>query len=389
MASPVIVATARTPIGRRGGWLAGLKAVELLRHVQLEVIRRAGLAPTDIEQIIGGCVTQAGEQSLNVTRNAWLNTGLDYRVGCTTVDVSCGSAQQANHLLAALIAADAIEVGIACGVESMSRVPIGVNLSNGPGHYKTRDYPWDDPPKSQFGAAERIAKRQLHSRTDVDEFAVRSQRLAARAVAEGRFDGELTAIEAPVLDTRGVPTGESRTVTRDQGVRDTTLAALAALRPVLVDGIHTAGNSSQVSDGACAVLWMSEDRARAQGIRPRARLIHQVVTGGDPYFLLDGPVIATSKILGRARMSVADIDRFEVNEAFSSVVLNWTQQHKADIDRVNVSGGAIALGHPLGCTGARLIVTALHELERTDAELALVTMCCGGSLGTASILQRV
>jgi acetyl-CoA C-acetyltransferase len=389
VACPVIVAGVRTPIGKRGGWLAGLKAVETLRHVQLEVIRRAGVRPGDVEQIIGGCVTQVGEQSLNVTRNAWLNSGLDYGVGCTTVDVSCGSSQQANHLIAALIAADAIDVGIACGVEAMSRVPLGANLANGPGHYKTTEYPWNDPPKSQFGAAERIAKRQGHSRTDVDEFAVLSQQRAAQAAAAGRFDEEISPIEAPILDAVGAPTGDRRTVTRDQGIRETTMAALAGLEPVMADGIHTAGNTSQVSDGACAVLWMSEDRAEAEGIRPRARMLHQVVTGADPYYLLDGPVTATTKILTRARMSIADLDRFEVNEAFSSVVLNWAQQHKADLGRVNVSGGAIALGHPLGCTGARLLLTALHELERVDAEFALVTMCCGGSLGTASILQRM
>ena len=387
--SPVIVAAARTPIGKRGGWLAGLKAVELLRHVQLEVIERAGIEAGQVEQIIGGCVTQSGEQSLNVTRNAWLSTGLDPGVGCSTVDVSCGSAQQANHLISALIAADALDVGIACGVESMSRVPMGVNLYQGPGHYKTADYPWQDPPHSQFGGAERIAQRQGISRADADGYGVRTQQRAARAWAEGRFDREVTEVLAPVLDQDGAPTGQSRSVTRDQGLRETTLQTLAGLRPNIEGAVHTAGTTSQVSDGASAILWMSWQRARELGLRPRARLSHQVVTGADPYYLLDGPVVATERILRRAGMKLADVDVAEVNEAFAGVVLNWMAAHDADPDKVNVNGGALALGHPLGSSGTRLLVTALHELERADAETALVTMCCGGSLGTASLLQRI
>ena len=374
MGRPVIVEAIRTPIGRRGGALADLKAVELLRHVQVEVIKRAGIEPGEVEQIIGGCVTQVGEQSLNVTRNAWLNSGLDYEVACSTVDVSCGSAQQANHLIAALIAADVIDVGIACGVESMSRVPIGTNLYQGPGHYKTPDYPWDDPPKSQFGGAERIAARQGITRAEADDFGVESQRRAAVAWAEGRFDREVSPIAG---------------VAADEGLRETTLDGLAALKPNVEGGVHTAGTTSQISDGAAAILWMSEQRAEDKGLTPRARLAHQVVTGADPYYLLDGPVVATRKVLDKARMSISDIDLFEVNEAFAGVVLNWMAEYKADPETVNPNGGAIALGHPLGCSGTRLLVTALHELERTGKETALVTMCCGGSLGTASVLARV
>jgi acetyl-CoA C-acetyltransferase len=378
MPVPCIVAAARTPIGKRGGALAGLKAVELLRHVQLEVIRRAGIEPGDVEQIIGGCVTQAGEQSLNVTRNAWLSTGADVRVAATTVDASCGSAQQANHLIAALIAAGAIDVGIACGVESMSRVPIGVNLYNGPGHYKTADYPWDDPPKAQFGGAERIADRDGLSRSELDEYALLSQQRAAAAAHDGRFEAEITPVPTP-----------QDTVRRDGGIRPTTLEGLAALRPVVEGGRHTAGNTSQMSDGAAAVLWMSRDRACALGLRPRAELAHQVVLGADPYFLLDGPVVATRRILDRAGMSARDLDVIEVNEAFAAVVLAFLRAYRLEAERVNVNGGAIALGHPLGASGTRLIVSALHELERTGGQTALVTMCCGGALGTASILRRV
>jgi acetyl-CoA C-acetyltransferase len=387
--TPVLVAATRTPIGKRKGWLAGLKAVELLRHVLLDVIDRGGIQPGDVEQIVGGCVTQSGEQSLNVTRNAWLNTGCDPLVGCTTVDVSCGSSQQANHVVAALIAAGAIDVGIACGVESMSRVPMGCNLYQGPGHYKAHDYPWEDPPKAQFGGAERIASREGISRADADAYGVLSQHLAALAWAEDRFGREVSPIVAPVLDGEGRCTGESHQVRRDQGLRDTDAASIGSLEPNVPGGVHTPATTSQVSDGAAAVLWMSLERARALGARPRARLAHQVVTGADPYYLLDGPVIATDRILRRAGMKITDIDLTEVNEAFAAVVLNWMRAHGADAEQVNVNGGAIALGHPLGATGTRLIVTALHELERRDAETALITMCCGGSLGTASILQRL
>lgn len=389
MGRPVIIEAVRTPIGKRAGWLSGLKAVELLRHVQIEVIRRAGIPVTEVDQVIGGCVTQAGEQSLNVTRNAWLSTGADYEVGCSTVDVSCGSAQQANHLVAGLIACDAIDVGIACGVEAMSRVPLGANLYNGPGHYKAHDYPWDDPPKAQFGGAERIAAREGLTRADADTFGLRSQRLAAAALADGRFVREIAPIEAPVLDADGVPTRERRLVDRDQGIRDTTLDGLAALKPTVDNGIHTAGTTSQLSDGAAAVLWMSERRARELGLRPRARVLHQVVTGADPYYLLDGPVVATRKLLRRSGMAISEFANYEVNEAFTAVVLNWVRAYQPDTARLNVNGGAIALGHPVGATGARLMMSALHELERTNSEHALVTMCCGGSLGTGTILERI
>ncbi|OKI71711.1 steroid 3-ketoacyl-CoA thiolase [Micromonospora sp. CB01531] len=384
---PVVVAAARTPIGKRGGALAGLKGVELLRHVLRAVVNAAGVAPDAVEQVVGGCVTQAGEQSLNVTRNAWLSTGWDPAVGCTTVDVSCGSAQQANHLVAALIGSGAISVGIACGVESMSRVPIGVNLYNGPGHYKTADYPWDDPPRAQFGGAERIAARQGITRADADAYGVLSQARAAAAWATGRFDREVVGLDVPAPGD--VSSAGRRRVDRDEGLRETTMEGLAKLAPNVPDGVHTAGTTSQVSDGAAAILWMSRARARALGLRPRARLVAQVVTGADPYYLLDGPVAATGRALERAGMTLADLDLVEVNEAFAGVVLNWAQQHHTDLERVNVNGGAIALGHPLGSSGTRLLVTALHELERRDSQTALVTMCCGGSLGTATILARV
>jgi acetyl-CoA C-acetyltransferase len=389
MGTPVIVEAVRTPIGRRNGWLSGLKAVEILRHAQTQVIERAGIDPSLVQEIIGGCVTQAGEQGSNVTRNAWLSTGLDPEVACTTVDAQCGSSQQANHLVAGLVAAGGLDIGIACGVEAMSRVPLGANVVNGPGHYKLDDYPWDDPPNGQFGAAERIADNRGITRHDLDEFGLWSQQKAKVAWDEARFEREVSPIDAPVVDKEGNSSGERLHVERDQGLRETTAEGLAQLKPV-VDGYkHTAGTASQISDGAAAVLWMSDEKAQELGLRPRARLLHQLVTGSDPYYLLDGPVVATRKILERSGMSMADFDLFEVNEAFAAVVLSWAQVHKPDMDRVNVNGGAIALGHPVGATGARLVTTALHELERRDGELALISMCCGGSLGTASILQRI
>jgi acetyl-CoA C-acetyltransferase len=388
MGRPVIVEAVRTPIGKRNGGLRGLHATELLSVPLAAVVKRAGIEPGDVEQIVGGCVTQAGEQSANVTRHAWLAAGLPYRVAATTVDCQCGSSQQANHLVSGLIAADAIDVGIACGVEAMSRVPLGANVMNGPGFMLPSSWPWDTP-QTQFEAAERIAKRRGIERRDVDAFGLASQRKAARAWEEGRFDREVVPVDAPVVDEKGQPTGERRSVARDEGLRATSLEALAGLKPVLEGGIHTAGSSSQISDGAAAVLWMSEDRARSLGLRPRARVRAQVLVGSEPYYLLDGPIDATTAVLEKAGMKLADVDLFEVNEAFASVVLSWARVHEPDLDRLNVSGGAIALGHPVGATGSRLLTTALHELERTGKEIALVSMCCGGALATGTILERI
>ena len=383
MAQPVIVEAVRTPIGKRNGRLSGLHAADVLAAAQVEVVKRAGLDPSDVEQLIGGCVTQAGEQASNVTRNAWLGAGMPYEVAATTVDCQCGSSQQANHLVAGLIAADAIEVGIACGVEAMSRVGLGMNVINGPGTSRPPGYPAEMP--DQFGAAERIAVRRGITRDDVDAFALASQQHAARAQAEGRFDREIVPVEV----AEGGDGLEVTVVDRDQGPRDSTIEGLAKLKPVLDDGIHTAGNSSQISDGAAAVLWMSAARAKAAGLRPRARIVAQVLVGSEPYYHLDGPVDATRKVLQKAGMTMADIDLFEVNEAFASVALSWARVHEPDMDKVNVNGGAIALGHPVGATGSRLVTTALHELERSDKPLALISMCCGGALATGTILERL
>jgi acetyl-CoA C-acetyltransferase len=387
MPNAVIIEAVRTPIGKRKGLLAGVHPATLLGAAQKAVIQRAGVQPEMVEQIVGGCVTQAGEQAANVARNAWLSTGYPYEVAATTIDCQCGSGQQANHFIAGLIAAGAIDVGIACGVEAMSRVGLGANVFNGPGFFQPEEWPWDNA-KTQFEAAERIAQKRGIGREEVDAFGLASQRKALRAQEEGRFDREIIPIEAPVMGEEG-PTGKKQTVSKDQGVRETSMDGLASLKPVQEDGIHTAGNSSQISDGASAVLWMSEDKAKELGLKPRARISHQALVGSDPYYLLDGPVDATERILKRSGRKMSDFDIVEINEAFASVVLSWARVHKPDMDRVNVNGGAIALGHPVGCTGSRLITTALHELERTDKESALITMCCGGALATASVLERI
>ncbi|TNC27623.1 steroid 3-ketoacyl-CoA thiolase [Amycolatopsis alkalitolerans] len=387
MGEPVIVEAVRTPIGRRRGWLSGLHATELLGATQAGLLERTGIDPALVEQIIGGCVTQAGEQAGNVTRTAWLHAGLPQTTGATSIDAQCGSAQQATHLIAGLISAGAIDVGVSCGVEAMSRVPLGANRGVDVGQPRPDSWSVDMP--NQYGAAERIATNRGLTREDVDRFGVASQAKAAAAWAQGRFDREIVPVKAPVLDENGAPTGETRLVSRDQGLRDTTLEGLAKLKPVLEGGVHTAGTSSQISDGASAVLLMDAARARELGLRPRARIRAQALVGADPYYHLDGPIQATERVLRRAGMTIGDPDLFEVNEAFASVVLSWQQVHRPDPARVNVNGGAIALGHPVGSTGARLITTALHELERRDASTALITMCAGGALSTGTILERI
>ena len=382
MGTAVIIEAARTPIGKRGGALAGLHAAELLGGIQVALLDRAGLAPDAVEQVAGGCVTQAGEQSNNVTRTAWLHAGLPYAAGCLTLDAQCGSAQQAAHLVAGLIAADAIGIGIACGVEAMSRVPLGTAARADAG--SPRPASWDIDLPNQYVAAERIARRRGLSRADVDAFGLRSQTQAQAAWAQGRFDREVVPVKAPLPAEAG-----SRVVDRDEGLRETSMAALARLKPVIEGGLHTAGTSSQISDGAAAVLLAEAGRARSLGLRPRARILAQCLVGAEPYYHLDGPVAATERVLAAAGMTIGDIDLFEVNEAFASVVLSWLAVYEPDLDRVNVNGGAIALGHPVGSTGARLLTTALHELERRGAATALITMCAGGAMATATIIERL
>lgn len=391
MREAVIVEAVRTPIGRGKpgvGDLSGFHAVELLGLSLAEIVKRTGIEHGDVDYLAGGCVTQAGEQAGNITRNAWLSLGKDYTAGGTTLDNQCGSAQTANHMISSMIATGSIDIGIACGVEAMSRVGLGMNVYNGPGYFIPENWPWDSTP-DQFSSAQRIADNRGLTREMADDLGYNSQLRAKQAWDEGRFDRETFTVEAPILDAEGKPTGETKTVTRDQGLRETTREGLSQLRTVMDGNIHTAGNSSQISDGSAAVLWMTAEEAKARGLKPRARIISDAVVGTDPYYLLDGPVDATARLFKRSGMTMNDIDLIEINEAFAAVVLSWAQVYNADLDKVNVNGGAIALGHPVGSTGARLITTALHELERTDKNTALITMCCGSSVGTGTIIERI
>lgn len=381
MRQAVIIDAARTPFGRRGGNLSEIHPAELLGHAQRGVLERNGVEPTLIEQVIGGCVTQVGEQASNVTRTAWLHAGLPEATGCTTVDCQCGSAQQAVHLVSALVTAGVIQAGMACGVEAMSRVPL---LSNVPGPTgRPRPDSWTIDLPDQFVGADRIAQRRELTREDLDKFGVRSQELARRATDEGRLQRQIIPIKVPTED------GGTVEISIDEGLRETSLDALAGLNPVRENGLHTAGTASQLTDGASAALIMDSELARSLGLRPRGRIVAQALVGGEPYYQLDGPVQATTKVLGLAGLTIDDIDLFEVNEAFAAVVLSWQQTHGVEPSKVNPNGGAIALGHPVGATGVRLFATALDELQRTGKQRALIATCAGGALATATIIERL
>jgi acetyl-CoA C-acetyltransferase len=388
----VIVDAVRTPIGRRGGGLSSMHPAEVLSNVQAAVIGRSGIDPADVGQVVGGCVSQVGEQSFNVTRTAWLAAGLPLSTAATTIDTQCGSSQQATNLASSLIAAGVVDVAVACGVEIMSRIPIGSNSAKqlGLGVPIPKTYFGRYEMTSQFEGAERIAEKWGISRDDTDRFGLASQERAARAWSEGRFDGQWIPIEAPDLADDGTPTGSTHIVQRDEGLRETSLEKLASLKPVAREnGVHTAGNSSQISDGAAAVLMMTEEKAAALGLRPRARIVDTCLVGVDPVLMLTGPIDATQRLLDRSGLSIDDIDTFEINEAFASVVLAWAKETGADLEKTNPNGGAIALGHPLGGTGAFLMTKALYELERTSGRYGLVSMCCGGGLGTGTLIERL
>jgi acetyl-CoA C-acetyltransferase len=392
MSSVVIVDAVRTPIGKRNGGLSTLHPAEVLGTVQRAAIDRTGIDPAQVGQIVGGCVSQVGEQSFNVARTAWLAMGGPLTVAATTVDAQCGSSQQATNLATALVKGGVVDVALACGVEVMSRIPIGSNSgkSLGLGVPIPRTYFERYEMTSQFEGAERIAEQWGISRDDTDRFGLLSQQRAARAWAEDRFAGQYVEVEAPDVDEQGAPTGTTHTVRRDEGIRDTSLEKLASLKPVAREhGVHTAGNSSQISDGAAAVLMMTEEKAAALGLRARARIVDTCNVGVDPVLMLTGPIDATRHLLQRNHLSIDDIDVFEVNEAFASVVLAWQKEVGADPERTNPNGGAIALGHPLGGTGAFLVTKALYELERTGGRYGLVTMCCGGGLGTGTLIERL
>ena len=382
-----IVSAVRSPIGRRKGGLSGLHPADLLGAVQKACVTRAGVDPKEIGQIVGGCVSQVGEQSFNVARSAWLSQGLPLEVAATTVDSQCGSSQQATSLAAGLIGAGIEDLVLACGVEMMTRVPLGSNMAGGsplPPSYREH-YAM----ASQFQGAEMIAKEYGITREDADRFGLRSQEHAIAAWEKGYFTREVVPIDAPVLGEDGKPTGERRTVARDEGLRATLLEKLAALKPVEPGGIHTAGTSSQVSDGAAAVLLASPERVKRSGLKPRARIVTTTLVGVDPVTMLKGPIPATKKVLAQTGLTMQDMATFEVNEAFASVVLAWEKACDPNPERVNPNGGAIALGHPTGCTGARLVTTALHELERTGGRYGLQTMCEGGGQANVTIIERL
>jgi acetyl-CoA C-acetyltransferase len=387
MQEVLIIEAVRSAIGKRKGGFAGMHPNDLLGNVQRAAVERSRMDPKDVGQIVGGCVSQVGEQSFNAARTAWLSQGLPLEVPATTIDSQCGSSQQATSLAAGLIGAGIEDVVLACGIEMMTRVPLGSNMKGG--SPLSASYGQHYAFASQFQGAEMIAKEYGITREDTDRFGLRSQQLANQAANEGRFEREIVAIEAPVIDEEGKPTGDMRTVARDEGLRQTSLEKLATLNPVEPGGVHTAGTSSQVSDGSAAVLLASPAAAQRLGLKPRARIVTTTLVGVDPVTMLKGPIPSTRKVLKQSGISIDDIDVFEVNEAFASVVLAWEKELRPNPERVNPNGGAIALGHPTGCTGARLITTALHELERTNRRYALIAMCCGGGLGTGTIIERI
>ena len=380
----VIVEATRTPIGRghlEKGYYKDLHPSNLLAKVYGELFERSGVDPAETGDVVTGCAQQFGEQGLNVGRNAWLEAGLPVEVPATTIDRQCGSAQQAVNFSAALIATGVHDVAIGSGVEHMGHV----SFADGAKVAEEFGAPFSPQLLERYDlipqglSAEMIADKWEIPRSELDELGLRSQRLAAQATEEGRFEREIVPMQV-----------NGDTYMTDQGLRETTLEGLAALKPAFKpDGKVTAGNSSQISDGAAAVLLMAREKADALGLKPRARIYDQTTVGVDPIIMLTGPIPATRKLLERNGMTIDDIDLIEINEAFASVIAAWRRELDPDLDRVNVNGGAIALGHPLGSTGARLITTVLHELERSDKEMGLVTMCCGGGLGTGTLIQRI
>jgi acetyl-CoA C-acetyltransferase len=394
MREVVIVDAARTAVGRKNGTLARTHPLDMLGPVQSALLDRVGVDPASVGQVVGGCIDQVGAQSGNITRNAWLAAGLPQGVACTTVDSACGSSQQAFNLAVGLVGSGAEDVALACGVENMSTVPLGANAMDGAaaGHGKpvNRSYAAHYEFTSQFEGAERIATKYGIGRLDADELGLESQLRARRALDEGRFETQVVPIEAVQVDDDGRRLEETVRFSVDEVPRETSMEALAALKPVARDdGIHTAGTSSQIADGAAAVLIMAADKADELGLRAQARVAHTCLVGCDPVLMLEGPIPATERLLDRSGLGLDDIDVVEINEAFASVVLAWAKACGANMEKVNPNGGAIALGHPLGGTGCILVTKALHELERSDGEHALVTMCCGGGLGTGTLLQRV
>ncbi len=391
MRDVVIVDAVRTPVGRRNGGLSTMHSADLLGVPFKALFERTGVDPAEVGQVVGGCVDQIGMQAFNVTRTAWLAAGLPLEVAATTVDAQCGSSQQAADIAYALVKSGVIDVAVAGGVEVMSRVPIGSNVARPldlgvpvpKTYFPLYEY------TSQFEGAERIARKWGITRDDTDGLGLRSQELGAQAWAEDRFGTQVIPVDAPDLGEDGKPTGTTHHVARDEGLRDTSLETLGNLKAVVDEGVHTAGTSSQISDGASAVLMMTAEKAAELGVTPIARIVDTCLVGVDPVLMLTGPIDATRHLLQRNDLSIDDIDVFEINEAFASVVLAWAKELDGDIEKVNPNGGAIALGHPLGGTGSILLTKAVHELQRSGGQRAIVTMCCGGGLGTGTLIERI
>ncbi len=381
-----VVEAARTPVGKRNGKLANLHAIDLAARALAAVVERAGIDPGEVEDVVMGCVMQAGEQAINIGRMAWLHAGFPVETPATTVDRQCGSGQQAVHFAANLVQAGVCDLVIAAGVESMTRVPMGTTARvEGVGKPSTSRIKERFRLVPQGISAEMIAEKWGITREECDRFSYESHMKAAQATAQGRFAAEMIPIEIEG------PDGSREIFDTDEGIRpDTTLEALSQLKPAFMEnGIITAGNSSQISDGSAAVLLASEEKVESLGLTPKARVVAQAVVGVDPVLMLTGPIPATDKVLAKAGLSLDDMDLVEINEAFAPVVLAWQREFNPDMSRVNVKGGAIAIGHPLGSTGARLATTLVHALEETGGRYGLETMCCGGGLGTATIFERV
>ncbi|MCC6340505.1 MAG: thiolase family protein [Acidimicrobiia bacterium] len=384
MRSAVIVDAVRTPLGKRNGALADVHPVDLASGTLEALVARNDLDPAAVEDVIMGCVMQVGEQAVNVGRNAALAAGFPETVPGTTVDRQCGSSQQAAHFGAQGVIAGAYDLVIAAGVESMTRVPMGASMTSHGTPFGPKMFARYPDLVPQGISAELISEKWGISREDNDRFSVESHRRAARAREEGRFDREIVPVSVDGTDG-------SHEVTADEGIRpDSTVEKLAGLKPAFKpDGVITAANSSQITDGAAAVLIASEEKAAELGLRPRARFHAFAVAGVDPVLMLTGPIPATAKVLERAGMTLDQMDLVEINEAFAPVVLAWEKEHHPDMAKVNVNGGAIALGHPLGCSGARLMATLLWELERTGGRWGLQTMCEGGGMANATIIERL
>ncbi|RIK08734.1 MAG: steroid 3-ketoacyl-CoA thiolase [Acidobacteria bacterium] len=390
MREAVIVEAVRTPVGRRNGKLKDWHPADLLGHTLKALVDRSGIDPELIDDVVTGCVSQTGEQGLNISRNGALAAGLPESVPATTVDRQCGSSQQAAHFVAQGVIAGAYDVAIAAGVECMTRVPMGITATaprpdgatgTGFGPMMSSRYPGLVP---QGLSAEMIAEKWGLSREEIDEFSLNSHKNAARAIEEGRFEKEIVPVPVKI-------DGNEEEFTQDEGVRfDTTLEKLGSLKPSFrPDGVVTAGNSSQISDGSAAVLIMEKEKALSLGLTPRARFHTFALAGVDPVIMLTGPIPATEKALAKAGLTLDEIDLVEINEAFATVVLAWAREYNPDMEKVNVNGGAVALGHPLGCSGAKLMTTLLHELERTGGRYGLQTMCEGGGLANATIIERL